>query len=136
MLKNPAFIIDQRLTEELQNPGSDQRWGVNLIVRPPPKLIKQIAAVQGNLRTKEPEQYYYPSYDLPLTFLEICSGMEPLEAQSIVFNLRPHLPALFQGIAIPMIKSLVLRWDQRACVLSSVEIKTINEARQKLGYRR
>jgi hypothetical protein len=58
----------------LQHPDkiqADKRYGITLIIRPPPALFPSIQRFLSDLRAVANEQYYYPNEDLHMTFLSI-----------------------------------------------------------------
>lgn len=75
--------IDEILSTELEAPGSDQRGGVNLIVRPPTEVLERAARIQSRLRAVEPLQYYCPAEDLHLTLVEMGHGRTLPEARRL-----------------------------------------------------
>jgi len=132
MVEQPELFIDEELIRELRHPGSDQRCGVNLIARPPAELSGQISAVQNYLKAKEPTQYFYPMNDLHLTFLEFCSGREPLEADRIFEQVRIHLGEALESIQGFVLRPPVVRFDSHAGFLVFENAGGLNEARQTL----
>jgi len=76
----PNVICDPILIRELEVPGSDIRCGVNLIYRPSQEVAALVAALQRELRSIEPGQYYYPTADLHLTVFEISHSLDPQQA--------------------------------------------------------
>jgi len=79
--------IDGILRSELETPGSDQRGGVNLIVRPPAGVLEGASLIQSRLQTLEPAQYYYPADDIHLTLVEICHSRPLSEARLLAGRL-------------------------------------------------
>lgn len=49
--------LDPILAEEVRAPEVDQRYGINLIARPPLAVINAIVAIQAHLARYEPSQY-------------------------------------------------------------------------------
>ena len=80
--------IDGILVRELAEPGSDQRFGVNLVCRPSRAVRSAVEVVQGHLRQLEPDQYYCPLPDLHMTLVEICHSQTLRTARNIASVLR------------------------------------------------
>jgi hypothetical protein len=108
---------DATLIQELRTPGSDQRYGVNLIVRPPPPVIGYIESLQKRLRVREPDQYFYPAGDLHLTLVEICSSRPQAEIELLAAAVAQALPQLLQAMPRALLVHSLLGYDQRACAL-------------------
>ena len=108
---------DQLLIEELRVEGVDQRYGVNLVVRPPQPVICYIQAVQERLRAHEPGQHFYPAADLHLTLVEICSSRARSEAEAIATAVAQALPEMLETAPQALLMRPQLGYDQRACVL-------------------
>jgi 2'-5' RNA ligase len=109
---------DSLLQQELTAVGADQRYGVNLIVRPPLPVITYIRTVQECLRAHEPDQYFYPSDDLHLTLLELCSSRSQREADTLAAFLINRLPELVQTAPCALLIRPLLSYDRRACAVS------------------
>jgi 2'-5' RNA ligase len=108
---------DARLIQELRTPGADQRYGVNLIVRPSPPVIAYIRALQQRLRAREPDQYYYPADDLHLTLIEICSSQPQVDVERLAAAVAQALPAVLESAPSALLVRPLLGYDRRACVL-------------------
>lgn len=75
--------VDEILRSELEAPGSDQRGGVNLIVRPLADVLGRASRIQSRLQALEPSQYYCPPGDIHLTLVEICHSRTLSEARTL-----------------------------------------------------
>jgi 2'-5' RNA ligase len=113
---------DPTLIQELRTPGSDQRYGVNLIVRPPPSVIGYIESLQERLCTREPDQYFYPADDLHLTLLEICSSRPQADVERLAVAVVQALPDVLQSAPRALLVRPLLGYDQRACALHFLPI--------------
>jgi hypothetical protein len=109
---------DSLLRQELAAAGADQRYGVNLIVRPPLPVITYIHTVQERLRAQEPDQYFYPSNDLHLTLLELCSSRSQCEAEILAAFLVKLLPQMVQTAPRALLVRPLLSYDRRACAVN------------------
>jgi hypothetical protein len=128
-----GIFLDPLLAEELSNPGSDLRGGVNIIVHPAQEIQDQIARIQQYLKRLDPKQYYYPIGDLHLTLLEICSSRPRAEVDEIASIVRQHILSIVQGIPPFQISSPALVCDQKACALSFEDhAPFLLQARQQL----
>jgi 2'-5' RNA ligase len=108
---------DPTLIQELRTPGADQRYGVNLIVRPPPPVIDYIESLQEQLRTREPNQYFYPADDLHLTLVEICSSRPQADVERLAAAVAQALPDVLQSAPRALLVRPLPGYDQRACAL-------------------
>jgi hypothetical protein len=117
LLDNGAQI-DPDLLQELSITGSDQRYGVNVVVRPPDGVVSCIQAVQEQLRICEPEQYYYPAEDLHLTLLELCSRRTLDEADTLAATVLQVLPKQVQAAPHARVAASLLGYDQHGCALN------------------
>jgi 2'-5' RNA ligase len=109
---------DSLLHQEVQAAGVDQRYGVNLIVRPPLPVITYIHTLQQRLAAHEPEQYFYPSDDLHLTLVELCSSRSQSEAETLAAFLVKLLPELVQTAPRAVLVRPLLGYDRRACAVN------------------
>ena len=135
MSKQSELVIDQNLMNEVRNPGFDQRSGINIIARPSVAIRDRIISIQNGLRVIEPDQYYYPSFDLHLTLLEICSGTESNQANRIFEKIGHLIPGIFQALTSPRIEHPSLRFDNQAGVIVFQQVGALNEVRQDLSKR-
>lgn len=74
----------------------DKRFGITLIVKPDAHVTEQIQEFLTALHAIEPNQYYYPSSDIHVTFLPIipCQenfDMDQLPLQDYIDLIRAHL---------------------------------------------
>ncbi len=132
-MKIAEFSVDEVLASEVRSPGSDHRYGINVVSYPPPALVAHIVNVQNQLKSKEPDQYYYPSLDLHLTVLELVSGLEPSAFENL---LNPVLDAMsypFSQHSFPRLQSASVRYDERACALIFSEVAGLSELRDSLA---
>jgi 2'-5' RNA ligase len=109
---------DHLLIQELAASGADQRYGVNLIVRPPSHVVASIHALQERLRGHEPDQYFYPTADLHLTLIELCSSRSHDEAETLAAAVASALPEMVRTAPQAVLLRSLLGYDQRACALN------------------
>jgi len=62
---------------------SDQRFGITLLIRPQIEVKNAIQSFLNELKSIEPEQYYYPNSDLHITVLSIISCYEGFHLENI-----------------------------------------------------
>ncbi len=111
-------VLDQVLIEELAEPGSDQRCGVNLVCRPSEEIVERIADLQHRLFEHEPEQYYYPPQDLHLTLVEVCHSRTREEAERIAAAVRSCAPGLLSPETPAAIDAPAVTFDRKGVALS------------------
>lgn len=58
--------------------ASDSRFGVTLLIRPNKTIKNKIHSFLDQLKSIEPEQYYYPDSDIHITVMSIISCYEVL----------------------------------------------------------
>ncbi len=113
--------VDEILAEDLSAPGTDQRYGLNIIARPTSEIIQRIEKIQREFRSIEPHQYFYPPGDLHLTLLEVCFaeslGKVQQTASTVLAKFRPHLLELD---SFPILEQPVIGYDQKGCALNFV----------------
>jgi 2'-5' RNA ligase len=109
--------MDEILVAELAHPGSDVRCGVNLICRPPDRIVDLALSIQSKLRQLESHQYFYPAADLHLTVLEFSHSRSAAEAEDIVGTVRVSAPTLFADLPRFELVAPVLTSDARAVAL-------------------
>lgn len=109
---------DSLLQQEMTAAGADQRYGVNLIVRPPLSVISYIHTIQDRLRAHEPRQYFYPSDDLHLTLIELCSSRSQSEAEALAAVVVNVLPEMVQTASRAVLVRPLLGYDRRACAVN------------------
>jgi 2'-5' RNA ligase len=112
-----GVIIDTTLADELSNPGSDQRCGVNLICRPSPEVTALASSIQRELKRLEPDQYYYEESALHLTLVEACHSKSFIEARKIAEQLGNGMEGILASLSAPRIASSNLGIDPRGCAL-------------------
>lgn len=115
---------DQILAGEISSPRTDVRYGVNLVCRPPARVVRQIASIQEYLRAAEPGQYYYPVSDLHLTLVEFCHSRSAEEAEHIAARVRPKLNVVLANAAPPRVDSPTLVFNSTAVALNFLPIDT------------
>ena len=103
---------DAVLIGELIAPGTDTRYGVNMICRPPQLITDHILTLEKYLREAEPDQYYYPQSDLHLTLFEICHSQKAEEAQRVARAVRANADKLFADLPAIKMGLPVLAFDQ------------------------
>lgn len=67
------------LDPHLLNPAQDFRRGISLIVRPDPAVITSLTRLINELKSLEPEQYFYQPEALHLTILSLISAAATFE---------------------------------------------------------
>lgn len=110
--------LDSVLQAELLRPGTDSRYGVNIICRPSEELTRSIVDIQKHLRAHEPDQYYYPHSELHLTLLEICHSRTPKEVAEVISKLRPLLSCLFKDVHSIHLQNPEFGFDTHACAVA------------------
>ena len=76
-----GFAPDRTLADEIAGRSTDERYGVNVIARPPAALLDVIREIQTKLRGIDSSQYFYPAEDVHLTVVEIFqSRSSPVDA--------------------------------------------------------
>jgi len=114
-----GVIIDTTLAEELRNPGTDQRYGVNLICRPSEEIIDLASSIQQTLRELELEQYYYyDSRSLHLTLVEVCHSKTLEEVTRVAGQLYFNIQGALASLPAPRSESFGLSCDARGCALT------------------
>jgi 2'-5' RNA ligase len=117
-------------------PGSDDRLGVNLIARPPVEVVKFILRAQRQLKSIEPDQYYYPWTDLHLTVKCLgfeCSHDEINEVVSVVQSLHEQI---FSAAQAPYLVSPSLVVDEHTVSLQFLDLsRRLLKLRTVIGER-
>jgi 2'-5' RNA ligase len=116
-LEQEGIAPDNILAEELSGPGSDLRYGVNIIAAPSPELQVHILLIQQYLKELNPNQYYYPPGDLHLTLLEICSSCPKAEIDDVAATINDHIHAILQDLKPFQLNFPSLVCDNKACAL-------------------
>jgi hypothetical protein len=119
----------------LKAPGSDQRFGVNIIARPTSFLKNQILAVQTELRKVAPSQYYYPASDLHLTVVEISSGGTQALSEELCAAARSEFAKVADLLRPSMISGASIRFDNHAGIVEFHESETLNDMRREIILR-
>ncbi len=110
--------MDETLAHELSCPGTDKRFGVTIIARPPAAVIDEIRRIQGRLQAVEPDQYYYPGQDLHTTILEIVYGQTPADVAALMKKIRPALAAIPHDLPWPALESAGFSFDPIGCAVN------------------
>lgn len=135
-IRASGIEVDELLAKEVASPGTDQRFGVNIITRPSPAVITEIKRLQNHLHALEPDQYYYPAQDLHATILEIAFCIPMPEVIQLVERINQSLPTLMQGLPSPVLEVVCLGFDPKGCALSFVPRDTaLQELRAELKSR-
>lgn len=115
---------------------ADQRFGCNIIVRPPERVVSVIQRIQDDLRRFEPEQYYYPSPSLHLTLVEILHGADRERADRVAESVRQVLGSLLVDVLAPRAGSPHLAFDRDGCALQFVpDDDTLQRTREQIMTR-
>lgn len=128
-LCDPAFqgvLLDtilQRLEDPTLEPGfKDERHCLVLWARPPLRLRNLIADIQQKLRAAAPHLWIMPPDNLHMTALEITHSRTQSEIDTLVAQLRPHLPVLVDAARQPekraRLHSPLLSFDAQGIALS------------------
>ncbi|MBS7254703.1 2'-5' RNA ligase family protein [Flavobacterium branchiicola] len=75
------YSIDSQITNQ-----SDKRFGITLLIRPNAEIKANIQSLIDELKTTEPNQYYYPDSDIHITVLSIISCSEEFQLNQISPN--------------------------------------------------
>jgi len=116
--------VDEILEAEITNPAGDQRYGVNLIARPPQEIKQYIISIQNYLREQggERDQYYYPPDEFHATIVEICSSKTSLEVYEISKRVLENLNDILHDAPAAEIHSPIPVFDNRACSINLLPI--------------
>ena len=87
---------DQYELDGMIDSSADTRFGITLIIKPDRHVIERIQEFLTTLRAIEPDQYYYPSSDIHVTFLPIIPchenfDMNQFALQDYIDLIRAHL---------------------------------------------
>ncbi|MBI5567066.1 MAG: hypothetical protein HY870_19370 [Chloroflexi bacterium] len=127
------FFVDDILASEVRSPGSDHRYGINVVSYPPAELVAYIVSVQDQLKSREPDQYYYPPGDLHLTVLELASGFDRRSVEKLLNSVLTTGWCPVAHHSSPCLRSASLRYDERACALVFSEVTGLAELRAALA---
>jgi len=130
-----SVIVDETLAGELRSPYTDQRYGVNIIVRPSVDISEYICFIQNQLRTQEPDQYYYPVETLHLTLVEICFSRPQNEAVHIGQTVAAKIKSVLHPVPVFQVKEPMLTYDARACALKFTSTSGIGNVRRLITER-
>lgn len=123
LIKSGASV-DYTLAAEIDNPGSDQRHGVNLITRPPHNIKEYILSIQNYLRERvgTTGQYYYPLDDLHVTLVEISSTQTFPVVTEIADRILENIDDILRDVPAAEIHSPILVFDNRAVSISFIPV--------------
>lgn len=120
-LSRSGIQVDPILALEIAQPGSDGRYGMNLIARPPDYIAAKVLDLRDRLARQEPDQYFYPLDDLHLTLLEISHSQTAVQAQALAAQVRAVLPTVLTGLqqdlSVPRLAHPRLIAGRATCVL-------------------
>jgi len=88
---------DYLLDDQILNPA-DTRRGITLIIRPSQEVKENIQLFLNEIKTIEPNQYYYPNSDIHITVLSIISCEPDFNLNSI------HIPDYIKVIKESLLK--------------------------------
>lgn len=128
-------IIDEELKAELARPGSDRRFGVNVVAYPPARVLETIWAIQRDVRLTEPRQFFYPAANLHLTVIELASGGDERDADELFRQTRVMVGDAVRELRAPRLSRAGLRPDPKACSLSFTSFEGLEELRDSLTER-
>ncbi len=111
-------MIDERLLEELRSPGADNRFGVNVIARPPAAVRKLIRDLQTQIQKRDPGQYFYPEPDLHLTVFEIVSGADANAGTQLEQQVRREIGEAMKSPPHVRLSNPHVRIDEAAAAVS------------------
>jgi 2'-5' RNA ligase len=126
---NENYSIDSNI----DNPA-DKRFGMTLVIKPEIETKNKIQNFLNELKTIEPEQYYYSNPDLHVTALSIISCYEG-------FNLADITVSEYSKIIAESLESLcefeiefkgITASDSAIMIQGYPKTKTLNEIRENL----
>lgn len=97
-LHRSGIQVDPVLALEIAQPGTDDRFGMNLIARPPAAITAKVLDLRDRLAWQAPEQYFCPLGDLHLTLLEFSHSQTAAQAQALAAQVRAVLPMVLAGL--------------------------------------
>ncbi len=74
---------DDYEVDKLINSSLDNRFGITLLIRPPDAVKNNIQKFLNNIKTVEPNQYYYKNSDIHITVMSIISCYEGFQLERI-----------------------------------------------------
>ena len=132
-IKVENLTVDNDLKQEIASPGSDHRYGVNLIARPSQAVLAYIAKVQSYLKEHAPAQYYYPPAELHLTCIEICSSCSSFgEVENVAKQVARYMQP-FRIIAAPVVSTPMMNCTSNACALDFSQFEALQDARMLIA---
>lgn len=78
------------------NDVSDSRFGITLLIRPNETIKANIHLFLDDLKTIEPNQYYYPDSDIHITIMSIISCYEGFRLDKI--NIQEYIDIIQQSL--------------------------------------
>ncbi len=132
-MKVAEFCVDDILASEVRSPGSDHRYGINIVSYPPPEVVAHIVSIQNQLESREPDQYYYPPLDLHLTVLEVASGLDRPAFEKLLNPVLDSVSWPLSHHSAPCLRSARLRYDERACAWVFSEVTGLADLQAALA---
>ncbi len=125
---------DNYQTDQLIDSSSDKRLGLTLIIRPDNSVCTKIQSFLNELKSIEPNQYYYPDSDIHITVLSIISCYQGFDLARIA------IPDYIDRIAmsLPVQKEIEIKFKGITLSPSCIMIQgfmsdnTLNEIRDQL----
>ncbi|WP_100615652.1 2'-5' RNA ligase family protein [Confluentibacter citreus] len=77
------IMDDDYEVDKLINSSLDNRFGITLLIRPPDAVKNNIQKFLNNIKTVEPNQYYYKNSDIHITVMSIISCYEGFQLERI-----------------------------------------------------
>ena len=77
------ILTDNYTIDKQIDSGSDNRFGITLLIRPDLEIKNNIQNFLNELKEIEPKQYYYPNSDIHLTVLSIISCYDNFDLATI-----------------------------------------------------
>lgn len=129
------LFLDDLLRAEVQSPGSDRRFGLNLVARLPSELVQAIGEIQAALAEISPGQYYYPEGDLHLTVLSLLSSRPEAETLRGAGAVAEALPEVLAGLEPVTLSRPIVRWKQDAGFIQLLGGAGLLELRREIAGR-
>ncbi|MBO3097937.1 AKAP7-like phosphoesterase domain-containing protein [Gelidibacter pelagius] len=77
-ISSDNYEIDPMLHAE-----NDQRFGMSLLIKPPMAVKNEIQKFLEELKSIEPDQYYYPNSDIHITVISVVSCYDGLKLSNL-----------------------------------------------------
>lgn len=129
------IFLDDQLRAELEAPGSDRRFGLNLVARPPVELVETVGEIQAILGEVSPEQYYYPADDLHLTVLELLSDRPEPETLAGAERVGEALSEVLAGLEVVVLSRPIVRWKRDAGFIQLLGVEGLEALRRQIAGR-